>query len=162
MSDTRLSLPEFEKAAAEVSDGESFGLLGALARRRDTDAALMSTLAQHSQEAATADTLAGLLDHHARFDLVLLTRDWLAVVDEAVATDAVVRLRDLHARSVLAVHDQRSPLSPERWRALGYVPRSAHDDVTLYGFNLYDYKQRPDWLNAKYWANPELWDRYRW
>lgn len=34
--------------------------------------------------------------------------------------------------------------------------------VRLYRHDLYDYKQTPDWLNAKNWANPELWDKFRW
>lgn len=34
--------------------------------------------------------------------------------------------------------------------------------IICWQFNLYDYKQRPDWLNAKYWANPENFDKYRW
>lgn len=29
-------------------------------------------------------------------------------------------------------------------------------------FNLFDYKPRPHWLNAQYWANPENWGKYRW
>lgn len=29
-------------------------------------------------------------------------------------------------------------------------------------FNLFDYKPRPHWLNAHYWANPENWGKYRW
>lgn len=29
---------------------------------------------------------------------------------------------------------------------------------TLYEYTLADYKQAPDWLNARYWANPERFD----
>lgn len=32
----------------------------------------------------------------------------------------------------------------------------------LWQFNLYDYKQLPNWLNADYWANPENWGKNRW
>ncbi len=32
----------------------------------------------------------------------------------------------------------------------------------LWQFNLYDYKQLPNWLNADYWANPENWGKHRW
>ena len=32
----------------------------------------------------------------------------------------------------------------------------------LWQFNLYDYKQLPNWLNADYWANPEHWGKHRW
>lgn len=29
-------------------------------------------------------------------------------------------------------------------------------------FDLSDYKATPDWLNARHWANPQLWDKHRW
>ncbi|MEC9444900.1 MAG: DUF6231 family protein, partial [Pseudomonadota bacterium] len=34
--------------------------------------------------------------------------------------------------------------------------------AALWQFNLYDYKQLPNWLNADYWANPENWGKHRW
>ncbi|MGP9491018.1 DUF6231 family protein [Psychrobacter sp. AOP7-B1-24] len=40
------------------------------------------------------------------------------------------------------------------------IPSSA--TTTLWQFNLYDYKQLPNWLNADYWANPENWGKHRW
>lgn len=33
---------------------------------------------------------------------------------------------------------------------------------TLWQFNLYDYKQLPNWFNANHWANPENWNKRRW
>ncbi|MGP9514654.1 DUF6231 family protein [Psychrobacter sp. AOP5-CZ1-12] len=44
------------------------------------------------------------------------------------------------------------------------MPAAAHAFglATLWQFNLYDYKQLPNWLNADYWANPENWDKHRW
>ncbi|WP_349617023.1 DUF6231 family protein [Azotobacter salinestris] len=34
--------------------------------------------------------------------------------------------------------------------------------LTLFTYDLYDYKQIPDWLNAKFWANPENFGKYWW
>ena len=34
--------------------------------------------------------------------------------------------------------------------------------LTLYTYDLYEYKQVPDWLNAKFWANPENFGKYWW
>lgn len=39
---------------------------------------------------------------------------------------------------------------------------SSADSATVWQFNLYDYKQLPNWFNADYWANPENWDKNRW
>lgn len=35
-------------------------------------------------------------------------------------------------------------------------------ELSLYLFQLYAYKSPPDWLNNRYWANPELFDKFRW
>jgi hypothetical protein len=34
--------------------------------------------------------------------------------------------------------------------------------LTLFGYDLLEYKQVPDWLNARFWANPENFGRYWW
>lgn len=100
-----------------------------------------------------------------RAGLAILTPEWLRqAAREAHLERDLAALRDLYAQAVLAVADADCPLSPPQWRSLGFLPHW-HDeasDLTLQGFNLYDYKHRPDWLNAKYWANPELWGVYRW
>lgn len=45
--------------------------------------------------------------------------------------------------------------------SLNSASNSAHR-LQAWQFNLFDYKPRPHWLNADYWANPENWDKYRW
>lgn len=67
-------------------------------------------------------------------------------------------------------------------RLLVFVPENLLDDTALVGLGLtrqaryelegrtwqawsYDirtYKSVPDWLNPRFWANPENWGRYRW
>ncbi|MBC6413599.1 MAG: hypothetical protein GDA45_01500 [Chromatiales bacterium] len=34
--------------------------------------------------------------------------------------------------------------------------------VCLYYYDIYDYKEVPDWLNDRFWANPDMWDKARW
>ena len=34
--------------------------------------------------------------------------------------------------------------------------------LTLFKYNIEDYKKTPDWLNADNWANPQLWGKYWW
>jgi len=76
-----------------------------------------------------------------------------------------IRLRDLFAeQSLLLTPTSTAELN---FSSLGYtaLPLNTDDntaDLISWQFNLYDYKQRPDWLNAKYWANPENFDKYRW
>ncbi len=89
----------------------------------------------------------------------------------------LMRYRDLYAAHLLIALDSSIDL-----KAYGFTPfdildepsvkvtgSSAIDDSlpdsslpTLWQFNLYDYKQLPNWLNADYWANPENWGKHRW
>ncbi|MCY1268778.1 hypothetical protein D9M70_172590 [compost metagenome] len=34
--------------------------------------------------------------------------------------------------------------------------------LTLFTYDLHEYKQVPDWLNSKFWANPENFGKYWW
>ncbi len=44
--------------------------------------------------------------------------------------------------------------------SLGFTRQAG--DEPLYLFDIETYKHTPDWLNARHWANPELWGKYRW
>lgn len=81
------------------------------------------------------------------------------------ARQLIAVMRDLLARQLLV-----------------FVPENLLDDTTLIGLGLtrqarfeidatswqawsYDirtYKSVPDWLNPRFWANPENWNKYRW
>ena len=91
----------------------------------------------------------------------------------------LMRYRDLYAAHLLIALDDTLDL-----KAYGFTPfdilhepslEMNNTDKTkqplsvkssasarLWQFNLYDYKQLPNWLNADYWANPENWGKHRW
>lgn len=75
------------------------------------------------------------------------------------------RLRDLHSKRFLALVRlggkgdwSNTDLIAYGMKRCGGFP----DGYALYRFNIYDYKDTPDWLNAKYWAHPERWGKERW
>ncbi len=60
-----------------------------------------------------------------------------------------------------------SDISGVRFDNLGYTLTTANTNrantaVACWQFNLYDYKPQPAWLNSRYWANPENFDKFRW
>lgn len=82
----------------------------------------------------------------------------------------LMRYRDLYAAHLVIALDSTLDL-----RAYGFtpldllgktpLPQSSSNlsaSLTLWQFNLYDYKKLPNWLNADYWANPENWNKHRW
>ncbi len=74
-------------------------------------------------------------------------------------THGLTHLRDLLAKRVLVVAcgDQSAGL-----RALGFNMIENIEGWELWQFNILEYKQIPDWLNSRHWANPENWGKYRW
>lgn len=81
-------------------------------------------------------------------------------------------LRDLRARQVLAAvpavasPHHRSVWTLERMLSHGLEARATVGTgagaLAVYGFHIDRYKKTPDWLNARHWANPEHWNRFRW
>lgn len=105
---------------------------------------------QASVQRTRADLAVAMLDKHH---------------DNREARQLIAVMRDLLARQLLL-----------------FVPENLLDGTTLIGLGLtrqaqyeldgeswqawtYDirtYKSVPDWLNPKFWANPENWNKYRW
>ncbi len=83
----------------------------------------------------------------------------------------ITRLRDLMASKVLVLlgsDAQHTSGNDATMRSLAFskIDQLAIADnqqhYQLWQFNIYNYKQLPDWLNAKFWANPDNWGKYRW
>lgn len=92
---------------------------------------------------------------------VLSEMDWQA------AQRLLSRLRDIHCRSVYLCWrrcDEQGSLAGvrEKIRALGYTPLGSYGEDVIACFDIDDYKQVPSWLNARHWARPELWNKFRW
>lgn len=99
--------------------------------------------------------------HDLRFELALVL-EFVETLPAGAARVVLARLRDLNAERTLVLTRDDADLTQADYIALGYRLHAAQDGDRLYGFDLYDYKDRPEWLNPKYWAHPELWDKYRW
>lgn len=119
---------------------------------------------------AAADALTRL-PRLGRFDFAFVA-ETLERLPKAEAAALIARLRDLHAARFVVVvplvprPDHESRWSNEELAAYGLTPVGPHrepdDAPALYGFDIAHYKQTPDWLNSKYWAHPERFDKYRW
>jgi hypothetical protein len=47
-------------------------------------------------------------------------------------------------------------------KALGFLLQGEGVAQWALVFDMGCYKATPDWLNARHWANPQLWDKHRW
>lgn len=95
--------------------------------------------------------------------IVMLKATDLASLNDAQKSQILVKLRDLMAKRIVVISSQQDE---KLLRALGFSQvmhdLQAQQDAILWQFNILTYKHVPDWLNAKYWANPQHWDQYRW
>lgn len=97
-----------------------------------------------------------------RFALALVAGS-LEPLTAAAARELLAALRDrLAAHVVVWIDTGRSPLDDSALRALGFRLHARDGAQLLCGFDLADYKDRPDWLNPNHWAHPELWGKFRW
>lgn len=127
--------------------------------------------ARHPEREAVAMEVSedrAALDLERQFDCVLVT-DTLEHLPKRAAGILLSRLRDLYARYLLVAVPlgDSGPTQVSRWTerellAYGLRRLGRYDTLGVYAFDIYDYKLTPDWLNSKYWANPEMWDKYWW
>ena len=97
-----------------------------------------------------------------RFALALVV-DTLESLPAPDARALLAALRDVEAPHVVLLVDlARTPLSETELRALGFRLHARDAQQALFGFELFGYKDRPEWLSAQHWAHPELWDKFRW
>ncbi|MEH6564662.1 MAG: DUF6231 family protein [Halopseudomonas sp.] len=111
-----------------------------------------------------------------RYDLAIIA-DQLEHLPQRLGVELLAGLRNLSASRLAVLVDlKQTPTWQENdFFALALqrhasFTQSGDEDVganhkrtlALYTYDLADYKQVPDWLNAKYWANPENFDKYWW
>lgn len=142
---------------------------------RDRNEALRAYQAQHPRCRVTRLDGTDPLRHlqsEGRYDMGIVVNT-LEHMDKAGAGRLVARLRDLHTRRACIVIPVgpawcglTSTWEPTDMIAYGMTLIGSRErdgkPVHLYGFDIAEYKERPDWLNSDHWANPDLWDKYRW
>ncbi len=165
--DTRTCLQELHAAVAAIAPRALLGL------GPEAGAAFAEHAAAHPECAVTAleagDWL-GAADRLGSFDLVFV-RGVLEHLPKGEAVTLLGQLRDRHTRRLYAlvpmgggwpghisVWEQNDliALGMERAGICAESPLPLH----LYKFDLHTYKTTPDWFNSKYWAHPELWDKF--
>ncbi len=127
-----------------------------------------------SQECSVTHISTNQLDEfwslNERFDVGLVLNLFEHIPHET-GNRVLSKLRDVLTPQyciALPLHDQQPTSS---WAltdlfsfALSKV--ASYDNATpplsLFKYNIEDYKKTPDWLNADNWANPQLWGKYWW
>jgi hypothetical protein len=122
----------------------------------------------HDDCVLTQETAGALEESVARqrYDLAIIA-DCLEHLPHREGQQLLGGIRNLNASRVAVLID----LAASRWQATDFYALAMQQSerfqrdqqvLTLFTYDLHDYKQVPDWLNARFWANPELFGKYWW
>lgn len=101
-----------------------------------------------------------------RYDLAIIA-DCLEHLPKRDGLQLLGGIRNLNASRIAVLVD----LGACGWQATDFfalaLQINAHFErdgqtLTLFTYDLLAYKQVPDWLNAKFWANPQMFGKYWW
>ena len=101
-----------------------------------------------------------------RFDLALVI-DCLEHLPKRTGLELLGGIRNLNASRLAVLVD----LQACAWQDIDFFAlalqaserfQRGEQTLSLFTYDLLDYKQVPDWLNAKFWANPENFGKYWW
>lgn len=101
-----------------------------------------------------------------RYDLALLV-DCLEHLEKRDGLQLLGGIRNLNANRIAVLADKGASQWEDRdfySLALQASERFRRDEqvLDLFTYDVRDYKQVPDWLNAKFWANPQNFGKYWW
>ena len=111
-----------------------------------------------------------LSELNRRFDVGIAV-DIFEKIDKTAGQQLLAKLRDLLTAQYLVALELNNSDSSAHWAltdlfsfALKKVSsyNTQQQTVSLFKYNIEDYKNTPDWLNADNWANPHLWGKYWW
>jgi DNA-binding transcriptional LysR family regulator len=101
-----------------------------------------------------------------RFDLAMVV-DCLEHLTRREGQELLGGIRNLNASRLAVLADLgASPWAETDFFALALQKMATfqRDEQTLglFTYDVREYKQAPDWLNARFWANPQHFDKYWW
>ena len=102
-----------------------------------------------------------------RVDLVFVDASVFSL-DKQTLLQLLAKARDLLSSKVVVEHPLEQAPHWQETDFLGLAMRrravteASDGEHVFYSYDLKTYKPVPDWLNAKYWANPHMWDKARW
>lgn len=113
----------------------------------------------HTTEVSLGDLIAQAANEEdAVIELIVEMDEWTKAISPYLAA-----LRDRLNRPLI-VHPgdghRVGGAVDQQMVSLGFTRQVTAEPVYL--FDIETYKRTPDWLNARHWANPELWGKYRW
>jgi len=98
-------------------------------------------------------------------DLAIIS-DVLESTPKEQAIEWLSMLRNGYAQQLIVIMDN-THTATKNWQltdflALGFNTLFSDSRFAIYSYNIENYRPKKDWLNSRFWANPENYDKYRW
>ncbi len=97
----------------------------------------------------------------------------LAIVSELIesvkkseATEWIGLLHNLYVQQIIMITDETKTVQ-QGWELTDYLALGMKQVATcqpyhFFSYAITSYQLKKDWLNSRFWANPENFDKYRW
>ena len=117
-----------------------------------------------------ADNIQELQKLNDRFDLAIVL-DTMEHLDKKQGQQLLAQLRDIYAEKFCIAlpigndtdqWQQADLFAFAMTRVNEYQNDKNQSKLALYKYDLNSYKKTPDWLNPDNWANPKMWNKFRW
>jgi len=105
------------------------------------------------------------LNEQGSIDLAIIS-DLIETLPKQEAIQWLSMVRNRYSQHlVLVVNSMRA--EQQGWQiadylALGLQQHGSFEGYQLFSYNIESYRPKRDWLNSRFWANPENFDKYRW
>ena len=96
---------------------------------------------------------------------IAIVSDVIENLNKVDATQWLATLRNQYAQHLLLIVDQKQSCSDwglTDYFALGFKKRGQINHYQIFSYAIEDYQFKKEWLNSRFWANPENFDKYRW
>jgi Family of unknown function (DUF6231) len=98
-------------------------------------------------------------------DLAIIS-ELTETLTKELATQWLGILRNRHVSHIIVISEREKALQ-QGWQltdflAMGFKLHGNHDDTDIFSYAIESYQPKRDWLNARFWANPENYNKYRW
>ena len=109
----------------------------------------------------TLEQLANL----SSMDLAIISELTESLTKE-MATQWLGILRNRYTPHIIVISDS-DKTSQQGWQladflAMGFKLQGSHGNTHIFTYAIETYQPKRDWLNERFWANPENYNKYRW
>lgn len=115
----------------------------------DLEAMPLETFSEH---------LSPLVQH---IDMVIVAED-IETLDRERATQVIGQLRNVLNAQIIALLSSKAALGFNEMIGLGFKRESIESGLATYTYDIANYNKKREWNNARFWANPQNFDKFRW